>query len=65
MLIERGLGISLGWCERLASDEPEACADLAHLNPSVRECAPAPAANTYLTFTYRAAYHDLVYPADR
>lgn len=25
MLIEPGLGTSAGWCERLASDEPEAC----------------------------------------
>jgi hypothetical protein len=25
MLIEHGLGTSAGWCERLASDEPEAC----------------------------------------
>jgi hypothetical protein len=24
MLIEQGLGKSLGWCDRLASDEPEA-----------------------------------------
>jgi hypothetical protein len=24
MLVEQGLGTLLGWCERLASDEPEA-----------------------------------------
>jgi hypothetical protein len=33
MLIEPGLGTSPGWCDHLASDEPEANADLAHLNP--------------------------------
>lgn len=33
MLIEPGLGTLLGGCDHLASDEPEARADLAHLNP--------------------------------
>ncbi len=33
MLIEPGLGTLLGRCDHLASDEPEAHADLAHLNP--------------------------------
>ena len=33
MLIEPGLGTLQGRCDHLASDEPEAHADLAHLNP--------------------------------
>ena len=33
MLIELGLETLLGWCERLASDEPDAMSDLAHLYP--------------------------------
>jgi hypothetical protein len=33
MLIEPGLGTSPGWCDHLALDEPDANADLAHLNP--------------------------------
>ncbi len=65
MLIEPGLEILLGWCERLALDEPEASTDLAHLYPSVQECGPAVLADTLLhTFsvpTRLSAYprHDL------
>jgi hypothetical protein len=33
MLIEQGLGTSPGERERLASDDPNTEADLAHLNP--------------------------------
>jgi hypothetical protein len=46
MLIEPGLGISLGWCDHLASDEPEAYADLAHLNPG-SGCGPVALADTF------------------
>ncbi len=48
---EQGLGTSLGWCDRLASDEPEDRADLAHLNPWVQECGPRFAADTFLLQT--------------
>jgi hypothetical protein len=46
MLIEPGLGISPGRCDHLASDEPEAYADLAHLNPG-SGCGPVALADTF------------------
>lgn len=48
MLIELGLETLLGWCERLASDEPDVMSDLAHLYPSVQECGPAMLADTLI-----------------
>jgi hypothetical protein len=45
MLFEPGLGISLGRCDHLALDEPEASADLAHLNPG-SGCGPVALADT-------------------
>jgi hypothetical protein len=46
MLIEQGLGTSLGERERLASDDPNAEADLAHLN-SGSGCGPVALADAY------------------
>ena len=48
MLIEPGLGTSPGRCDRLASDEPEANADLAHLNPG-SGCGLVATADTLLS----------------
>ena len=45
MLIELGLGTLPGQRDRLASDEPKACAALAHLNPG-SGCGPATFADT-------------------
>src|SRR3954464_6883034 len=46
MLIEQGLGTSPGKREHLASDDPNASADLAHLN-SGSGCGPVPLADAY------------------
>jgi|GEM_PF-1227130 hypothetical protein len=63
MLIEPGLEILLGWCERLALDEPEASTDPAHLYPSVQECGPAVLADTpFHTFAVPTSPHKLPTP---
>jgi hypothetical protein len=46
MLIEPGLGTLPGGCDHLASDEPDANADLAHLNPG-SGCGPVVLADTF------------------
>jgi hypothetical protein len=56
MLIELGLETLHGRCERLASDEPEAMTDLAHLYPSVQECDPAVFADTLFQLPPRPAH---------
>jgi hypothetical protein len=48
MLIEPGLGTSQGRCDHLASDEPEAHADLAHLNPG-SGCGLVATADTFIS----------------
>jgi hypothetical protein len=53
----------LGWCERLALDEPEASTDPAHLYPSVQECGPAVLADTpFHTFAVPTSLPRLLTP---